>query len=128
MENKKRIGFVLAGVGMVAALLFEPINGRKRRDRIGHALEPAGRPLRAVQARLSGSADREAEQGSGATLVERLQHVAVRAQGKIDIPDDESPSEPKIYADGGAARKAAASQVVERSKPRKRGKKSGSSE
>ncbi len=56
MKNKKSIGFVLAGVGMIAALLFEPVNGRKRRGRIGHALEPAGRPLKAMRAKLAGKA------------------------------------------------------------------------
>ena len=128
MKNKKSIGFVLACVGMIAALLFEPVNGRKRRGRIGHALEPAGRPLKAMRAKLAGKAGEESGQGSGLTLVDRLQHVAVRAQGKIDLPGSGSLAEPESGTGIGTTQEAGAAQMIEGAKPRKRRKKAGSVE
>jgi hypothetical protein len=128
MKNKKRLGFALACVGMIAALLFEPVNGPKRRGRLGHALEPAGRPLQAMRARLSGKADEGSGQGSGATLVDRLQHVAIRAQGKIDLPDGDTHAEPEAYPGNSATQDAGASLKVEEEKPGKPGKKAGSAE
>jgi hypothetical protein len=113
---------------MIAALLFEPVNGRKRRGRLGQALEPAGRPLLAMRAKLGGKAGGESGQGSGATLVDRLQHVAVRAQGKIDLPDGGSPAEPEAGTGDGAVQEAGTLPEAEGPKPRKRRKATGSAE
>jgi hypothetical protein len=79
----RRNGIVLALAGAIAALLLEPVNGPKRRARIQRALEPAGRPLQAVRRRLTGQDEAEAPEAT--SLVERLQHVSVRAQGQIDV-------------------------------------------
>jgi hypothetical protein len=128
MKNKKRVGFVLACVGMIAALLFEPVNGRKRRGRLGHALEPAGRPLRAMRTRLAGKASEEAGPGLGATLVDRLQHIAVRAQGKIDLPDGDARVESETDVDTGATQDDGASLKAAGKKSSKRHKKAESVE
>jgi hypothetical protein len=128
MKNKKRVGFVLACVGMIAALLFEPVNGRKRRGRLGRALEPASRPLQAMRARLTKKVGEESGEGAGATLVDRLQHVAIRAQGKIDLPDGDTHVESETYAGNRATQDNDASLMAEGPKSSKRRKKTGPAE
>jgi hypothetical protein len=81
----KRNGIVLAIAGTVVALLLEPINGPRRRARIRSVLEPVGRPLLAMRRRVTGR-NGEAEAPESGSLADRLQHVAVRAQGQIDMP------------------------------------------
>jgi hypothetical protein len=87
----RRNGIALALAGAIAALLMiEPVNGPKRRARIQRVLMPAGRPLQAMRRRITGQDEAEAPERT--SLAERLQHVAVRAQGQIDLPVEPDPS------------------------------------
>jgi len=125
MKNKRRIGFFLAFAGMLAALLFEPVNGRKRRGRIGRALGPVGRPLRTMRARLTGKEDGESGRGSGTRLIDRLHHVAVRSQGRIDLPNSELPAAPEAPAGAGAVQEDGGAPTAGGPKPRRRRQKEG---